>query len=64
MDVTEWRSLTRPHCETEDELPLDYRTIFSQVEEVTSHISRIVFPAFSLDRGECCEIHENAFWNL
>jgi IS4 transposase len=23
-----------------------------------------VYPAFSLDRGSGCEIHENAFWSL
>ena len=35
-----------------------------QAEKITDHINRIVFPAFSLDRGECCEIHENAYWDL
>jgi IS4 transposase len=32
--------------------------------ELTSHVSQIVYPAFSLDRGTGCEIHENAFWSL
>jgi hypothetical protein len=32
--------------------------------ELTSHVSQIVYPTFSLDRGPGCEIHENAFWSL
>jgi IS4 transposase len=32
--------------------------------DLTSHLSQVVFPAFSLDRGAGCEIHENAFWSL
>jgi IS4 transposase len=35
-----------------------------QAEKITDHVSRIVFAAFSLDRGEGCEIHENAYWDL
>ena len=35
-----------------------------QAEKITDHVSRIVFPAFSLDRGDGCEIHENAYWGL
>jgi hypothetical protein len=35
-----------------------------QAEKITDHVSRVVFPAFSLDRGEGCEIHENAYWGL
>jgi len=35
-----------------------------QAEKVTDHVSHVVFPAFSLDRGDGCEIHENAYWNL
>ncbi len=31
---------------------------------VADHVSRVVFPAFSLTRGESCEIHENAYWDL
>ncbi|ELY69172.1 transposase (TCE33) [Natrinema pellirubrum DSM 15624] len=42
----------------------DDRTILKQVETITDHVSRIVFPAFSLNRGEGCEIHENAYWGL
>jgi hypothetical protein len=32
-----------------------------EAEKITDHVSRIVFPAFSLDRGEGCEIHESAY---
>jgi len=32
--------------------------------KISDHASRVVFPAFSLDRGEGCEIHENAYWDL
>jgi hypothetical protein len=35
-----------------------------QAEKVTDHVSRVVFPAFSLDCGYGCEIHENAYWDL
>lgn len=27
-------------------------------------MSKIAHPAFSLDRSEGCEIHQNAFWEL
>lgn len=33
-------------------------------KKVTDHVSRLVYPGFSLDRGEGCEIHEHAFWDL
>jgi len=39
-------------------------TVLKQAETVTENVSRIAFPAFSLDRGEGCEIHENAYWEL
>jgi hypothetical protein len=35
-----------------------------RAEQIIDHVSRIVFPVFSLDRGEGCEIHENAYWGL
>ena len=41
----------------------DDQTTLEQAEKITDHVSRIVFPAFSLDRGEGCEIHENAYWD-
>ncbi|TKX43724.1 transposase [Halorubrum sp. ARQ200] len=47
-----------------DESDPDDQTTLEQAEKITDHVSRIVFPAFSLDRGEGCEIHENAYWDL
>ena len=42
----------------------DGQTVLEQAGTITNHVSRVVFPAFSLDRGEGCEIHENAYWDL
>ncbi len=42
----------------------DDQTTLEQAAKLTDHVSRIVFPAFSLDRGDGCEIHENAYWGL
>ena len=42
----------------------DTQTTLEQAEKITDHVSRVVFPAFSLDRGDGCEIHENAYWGL
>ncbi len=42
----------------------DNQTTLEQAEKITDHVSRVVFPAFSLDRGDGCEIHENAYWDL
>jgi IS4 transposase len=42
----------------------DDQTILEQAETVSEEVSRVAFPAFSLDRGEGCEIHENAYWDL
>jgi len=46
-----------------DESVPDDRAILDNADRVTEHVSRVVFPAFS-DRGEGCEIHENAYWGL
>ncbi len=46
------------------EQTLDDLTVLNQAEKITDHVSRVVFPAFSLDRGEGCEIYENAYWDL
>jgi hypothetical protein len=46
------------------ESTVDDRTILDRAEEITDQISGIAYPAFSLDRGEGCEIHEHAFWDL
>jgi len=40
------------------------QTVLERAEQIIDHVSRIVFPVFSLDRGEGCEIHENAYWGL
>ena len=42
----------------------DDRTALEQAEQIIDHVSRLVFPVFSLDRSEGCEIHENAYWGL
>lgn len=42
----------------------DDQTTLEQAEKITDHVSRVVSPAFSLDRGDGCEIHENAYWDL
>ncbi|XGI84400.1 transposase [Halorutilales archaeon Cl-col2-1] len=47
-----------------DESVPDDRAILDNADRVTKHVSRVVFPAFSLDRGDSCEIHENAYWDL
>jgi IS4 transposase len=54
----------RYHGNVSGESDPDDKTILEQAEKITDHVSRIVFPAFSLDRGDGCEIHENAYWNL
>ena len=54
----------RYHGNASDESDPDDQTTLEQAEKITDHINRIVFPAFSLDRGESCEIHENAYWGL
>jgi len=40
------------------------QALLDKAGKITDHISRVVFPAFSLDRGEGCEIPENAYWGL
>jgi len=42
----------------------DDQAILDEAGTVTKHVSRVVFPAFSLNRGEGCEIPENAYWGL
>ncbi|CCQ36662.1 ISH7-type transposase NmIRS21 [Natronomonas moolapensis 8.8.11] len=54
----------RYHGNESGESDPDDQTTLKQAEKVTDHVSRVVFPAFSLDRGEGCEIHENAYWGL
>jgi len=40
------------------------QALLDEAAPITDHVSRVVFPVFSLDRGEGCEIHENAYWDL
>ncbi|MFY4814985.1 transposase [Haloarcula sp. AONF1] len=42
----------------------DDQAVLDEAASITDHVSRIVLPAFSLDRGDGCEIHENAYWDL
>jgi len=55
---------TLDHPETEQESQFDNQTILDRATEITAQAGRLVYPAFSLDRGEGCEIHEHAFWDL
>jgi IS4 transposase len=57
------RQSRRHHDENEESDP-DDQTVLEQAKTVTDRVSDVVFPAFSLDRGEGCEIHENAYWDL
>jgi len=54
----------RYHGDESGESDPDDQTTLGQAEKITDHVSRIVFPAFSLERGDGCEIHENAYWGL
>jgi len=55
---------SRRHGDKSTESNPDDQTVLAQAETVTEQVSRVAFPAFSLDRGEGCEIHENAYWDL
>nr|WP_241154925.1 transposase [Halorubrum sp. CSM-61] len=53
------------HHDTESGQPNpDNGTVLDQASEITDHVSRIIFPTFSLSRSEGCEIPENAYWDL
>lgn len=52
----------RGHDTTESDP--DYQAILDKAGAIAKHVSRVVFPAFSLNRGEGWEIHENAYWGL
>jgi len=54
----------RHHDDESGESEPHDQTVLKQAEKITDHVSRIVFPTFSLDRGDGCEIHENAYWDL
>jgi hypothetical protein len=49
--------------EADESDPADH-AVLDEAAPITDHVSRVVFPAFSLGRGEDCEIHENAYWDL
>ncbi|WP_425293291.1 transposase [Halobacterium rubrum] len=57
------RTLRYPGSESGESDP-DDQTTLEQAEKITDHVSRVFFPAFSLERGDGCEIHENAYWDL
>ncbi|QIO25452.1 transposase [Haloarcula sp. JP-L23] len=66
-DVTVPRELERHLPRRDDDADgstPDNQAILHKTEPITEHTSRIVFPAFSLNRGDGCEIHENAYWSL
>lgn len=47
-----------------DETAPTQQMILNRATDLTEQVSEIVHPAFSLSRGEGCEIHTNAFWEL
>ena len=47
-----------------DEVGPTQQEILGRAEEIPKQVSETVHPAFLLDRGEGCEIHQNAFWEL
>ncbi len=55
---------SRRHGDESRESDPGDQVVLEQAETVTEHVSRVAFPTFSLDRGEGCEIHENAYWDL
>ena len=54
----------QPRGTDADESAPNNRAILNNAETITEHVSRVVFPAFSLDRGDGCVIHENTYWSL
>ncbi|GCF15815.1 hypothetical protein Harman_37500 [Haloarcula mannanilytica] len=52
----------RGHNATESDP--DNQALLDKTGRITDHVSRLVFPVFSLNRGEGCEIPENAYWGL
>jgi IS4 transposase len=55
---------SRRHGDEHTDSDPDDQTILKQAQTVTERVSDVAFPVFSLDRGEGCEIHENAYWDL
>jgi hypothetical protein len=60
------QSFSTPFCgvDEEDGSDPDDQAVLNEAATITQHVSRVVFPAFSLDRGEGCEVHENAYRDL
>ena len=52
------------HGDEEDEADPADQALLDEAAPITEHVSRVVFPAFSLNRGDGCAIHENAYWDL
>jgi IS4 transposase len=52
------------HRKASDETAPTQQTILNHAAEMTEQVSEIAHPTFSLDRGEGCEIHTNAFLEL
>src|SRR6056297_360676 len=50
--------------DSDDEKNPTDQLVLDLAEEITTYVSQIAYPAFSLDRGKSCEIHEHAFWDL
>ena len=54
----------QPRGDDADKSDPDNQVILDKAETISEHTSRVVFPAFSLNRGDGCEIHEKAYWSL
>ncbi|RLM89149.1 transposase [Haloarcula sp. Atlit-7R] len=52
------------HSDEQEESDPDNQALLDEAASVTDHIGHVVFPAFSLNRDDNCEIHENAYWDL
>ncbi|WP_394743167.1 transposase [Natronococcus roseus] len=50
--------------ESHEETCLSDHEVLTHTEEIVEQVSHIAHPAFSLNRGDSCEIHSNAFWDL
>ncbi|WP_434530096.1 transposase (plasmid) [Haloarcula sp. NS06] len=53
-----------PFQRDQEESDTSDQAVLDEAASVTDHVSRVVFPAFSLNRDDGCEIHENAYWDL
>ncbi|ELY63021.1 transposase [Natronococcus jeotgali] len=50
--------------ESQEDNRLTDHEVLTHTDEITEQVSHIAYPAFSLNRGDSCEIHPNAFWDL